>query len=142
LNILLVVPYVIFLAVFFGCIGAGLRNPRIVQLAESSLYCNFTITVATRISSALVAVILLPTMAFEVSLVIMLQRHWSVFCIGLSQSLASIIRVVFFTAFGFVAIVMGLVFFIGLQRGSSGEFDLILAVRFKGHLRTRNTPSH
>ncbi|EAU87080.2 hypothetical protein CC1G_05769 [Coprinopsis cinerea okayama7 len=106
-----------------GCLVVGLKNRETVQRPPDGFFCNFIIRVPSRISSASVAILTIPTLVLQVMTLLRLRRNWHLLK-------GSILRVLLFSCFCIVAVVLGIVFAAGSDRGppflnvivATGEF--------------------
>jgi len=116
-TILLVVPYILYVSVLVGTLIMGIQKPPIVRRVSSGMYCGFSDKMPGRLSTFLVALIMIPTVVLEVLVCYALYRQWELFK-RQKDALSMILRVVFFTCFGIMAIVFSLIFFFDVHHGA------------------------
>jgi len=114
---LLILPYVFLLALVIASWTIGIRNTDQVKIIGSGMYCHLE-GVMGKVSGAMVALTLLPTIALEISICIALRRNWGTFK-RMKHSLSIILRVVVFTMFGILAIAVSGVFVFTNNHGAS-----------------------
>lgn len=114
---LIIVPYAIFVPLLIAFLVVALQNPRIVQIAESGMYCIFSDRTPGRVSALMAGLILLPTVAVEVQTCGALRKKWALFK-HQKDSLSMIIRVLLFTCFGILAVILGAFFFFEVESGA------------------------
>ncbi|KAF8872507.1 hypothetical protein BD779DRAFT_334167 [Infundibulicybe gibba] len=112
----LILPYIFYASLAIACLVLGTRDPQIVQKVGSGMYCNLSNTVPGRISAILVTVFLVPTLGLIILILSSLRNNWRTFRQE-KHGLPLIIRVLIFTFFGVVAIV--LIFFSTIQHGAA-----------------------
>ncbi|GLB38953.1 hypothetical protein LshimejAT787_0601150 [Lyophyllum shimeji] len=118
LTSLLVVPYLLYVTILIGTLVVGWRDPLIVRRVGSGMYCNFSNRVPGRVSTVLVALIMLPAVVLEVLICTALRRQWALFK-SQPDALSMALRVVAFTFVGIFAIALSLVFFFTIDRASA-----------------------
>jgi len=114
---LLILPYVFLLALVIASWTIGIRNTDQVKIIGSGMYCHLEGEMG-KVSGAMVALTLLPTIALEISICIALRRNWGTFK-RMKHSLSIILRVVVFTMFGILAIAVSGVFVFTNNHGAS-----------------------
>ncbi|KAJ7137654.1 hypothetical protein C8R46DRAFT_1137811 [Mycena filopes] len=116
---LLILPYVILFSMVIASWATGIRNPQIVQIIGSGMYCHIGNSgILGRVSAILVAVTMIPTVVLEVLICIALRRNWETFK-RMKHSLAIILRVVIFTVFGVLAISLSGIFVFSNNHGAA-----------------------
>ncbi|EAU87081.1 hypothetical protein CC1G_05770 [Coprinopsis cinerea okayama7 len=110
LRALIAAPYCMHLAMFIGSLVVGLKHPETVQRPSNGFFCNYVIRIPSRISSISVAVLTIPTIVLQGMTFWALKRNWMLLR-------GSILRVLSFSFFGVVAIVLGIVFATGSAQG-------------------------
>jgi len=130
-KILLVLPYVLFLAVSGEALAFGLARPDSVRVTGSGMYCNSGLAVPGRISAAIVSIVLFPAVVIEIFLIIALRKHWDVFRSPGSNSnrinmLHTIIRVFLFSIFGIFALGLSVFFFFTIHHGAA--LNIVIAI--------------
>ncbi|TFK25325.1 hypothetical protein FA15DRAFT_668551 [Coprinopsis marcescibilis] len=118
MRVLLGVPYLMYLAMFLGCLGAGLLIPGTVQKDPNRFYCNLVTRIPSRISSITVATLMVPTTGLAVATFWLLKGNWS----SLKESIT---RVLAFSVIGLMAMALGVVF--ASISGREPELNMILA---------------
>lgn len=108
--LLLAVPYIPFIAMFVTCLALGIKDPSLAQRTGTGMYCNFVNKEPGRIAAISVAMLMIPTIFFEVWIIRSLGKNWSFFR-NRRSSLSAIIRIACFTLCGFAAIALALVSF-------------------------------
>ncbi|RDB27485.1 hypothetical protein Hypma_003846 [Hypsizygus marmoreus] len=122
--VLLVVPYIFFISIVVGTLVIGWQDPRTVRRVGSGMYCSFRNKVPGRLSTILVASIMIPAVVLEVLICRSLRRQWTLF-LHQKDSLPMILRVVLFTFFGIVAVALSLLFFVKVHHGS--ELNIVIS---------------
>lgn len=105
--LLLAVPHVINLVLFLVSLAVALHNPGHVKRAESGVYCIITTGIPGRTCSALVALAMVVTVAFEAMVITILYRnrgHWTQNYWTNSKNIGTMIRVAIFSLFGIMSI--------------------------------------
>ncbi|KAJ6572299.1 hypothetical protein B0H19DRAFT_1133246 [Mycena capillaripes] len=116
---LLILPYAILFAMVVASWAIGIRNPDIVQVIGSGMYCHLGPSgTLGKVSAAVVALMLLPTLALEILICISLRRNWGTFK-RMKNSLSIIIRVIIFTMFGILAITLSGIFVFTENHGAA-----------------------
>jgi len=116
---LLILPYAILFAMVVASWAIGIRNPGIVEIIGSGMYCHLGPSgTLGKVSAAVVALMLLPTLALEIMICIALRRNWGTFK-RMKNSLSIIIRVIIFTMFGILAITLSGIFVFTENHGAA-----------------------
>ncbi|KAF9458173.1 hypothetical protein BDZ94DRAFT_1313551 [Collybia nuda] len=113
---LLIIPYLLYVTIVVAMLVVGIQTPSTVQRVSSGMYCNFANRIPGRISTFLVASIMIPTVFLEIQVCMALRRNWNLFK-SQKGSLSMILRVVIFTLFGFFAIAASILFFFTVHHG-------------------------
>ncbi|KAJ7216731.1 hypothetical protein B0H12DRAFT_1154069 [Mycena haematopus] len=117
---LLILPYAILFSMVLASWVVGIRNTELVQVIGSGMYCHLgpgRNGSLGKISAAVVAIMLIPTLALEISICIALRRNWGTFR-SMRNSLSIILRVVIFTVFGMLAISLSGIFVFSDSHGA------------------------
>ncbi|PPQ76148.1 hypothetical protein CVT26_011798, partial [Gymnopilus dilepis] len=125
INILLVLPWMMWIAIFVGVLVFALSHKEEVALSRNGTYCvigDYSIPKMTSISTTIASTSIVGLEAF---IALLLYRNRAIVNI-FSQSLAMAVRILIFTVLGFGAIAVGLVFTITKTRGI--QFDIIIAI--------------
>ncbi|KAJ7669484.1 hypothetical protein DFH06DRAFT_1181310 [Mycena polygramma] len=116
---LLILPYAILFSMVVASWVIGIRNPNVVEIIGSGMYCHLGPSgTLGRVSAAVVVLLLLPTLALEISICIALRRNWGTFK-RMKHSLSIIIRVMIFTMFGILAIALSAIFVFSENHGAA-----------------------
>ncbi|KAJ7670364.1 hypothetical protein B0H17DRAFT_1085926 [Mycena rosella] len=116
---LLILPYVILFLMVIASWVVGIRNPDLVVIIGSGMYCHIGPSgTLGKVSAALVALTLLPTLALEIMICISLRRNWTTFR-RMKNSLSIIVRVMIFTLFGILAIGLSGIFVFSESHGAA-----------------------
>ncbi|KDQ22356.1 hypothetical protein PLEOSDRAFT_163253 [Pleurotus ostreatus PC15] len=111
-------PYIPALSFFFGVLWYGLENPKDVKPGDSCMYCVVGASFPGKASAIYVALILAAGVGIEVVIATTLYNNWRSYTRNSKDSFALIIRVVLFTAFGFMSIVISLVYLSHSKHGA------------------------
>jgi len=125
LTALLVVPYLIYVTILIGTLVVGWRDPLTVRRVGSAMYCSFSNRVPGRLSTILVALIMLPAAVFEVLICKALRQQWTLFG-HQTDALSMALRVVAFTFVGISAIALSVVFFFMIHHGS--DLTIVISI--------------
>ncbi|KAF8217621.1 hypothetical protein K438DRAFT_2006688 [Mycena galopus ATCC 62051] len=116
---ILIAPYVILFSMVLASWVVGIRDTESVQLIGSGMYCHLGSSgTLGKVSAAVVALMLIPTLALEISICMSLRRNWNTFK-RQSRALSIIIRVVIFTIFGILAITLSGIFVFSNSHGAA-----------------------
>ncbi|KAJ7791358.1 hypothetical protein B0H14DRAFT_2935721 [Mycena olivaceomarginata] len=116
---ILLFPYVILFAMVLASWVTGIRNTDHVRVIGSGMYCHLNSSAALgKASAAVVALLLLPTLALEISICVALRRNWGTFK-RMKNSLSIILRVMIFTVFGILAITLSGIFVFSGSHGAA-----------------------
>ncbi|KAJ6470199.1 hypothetical protein C8R47DRAFT_759160 [Mycena vitilis] len=116
---LLILPYAILFSMVVASWAIGIRNPSLVEVIGSGMYCHLGPSgTLGKVSAAVVALLLLPTLALEISICIALRRNWGTFK-RMKHSLSIIVRVMIFTMFGILAIALSAIFVFSEKHGAA-----------------------
>ncbi|KAG2003151.1 hypothetical protein CC2G_003775 [Coprinopsis cinerea AmutBmut pab1-1] len=91
-------PYILYVGMLTSFIVIGLLNPTTVQLGARDFYCSFIMRVPARITSILVAVLMIPTVVLNSITLYHLRGNWNLLR-------GSVRRVMAFSVVGVLAIV-------------------------------------
>ncbi|KAK7059839.1 hypothetical protein R3P38DRAFT_3168291 [Favolaschia claudopus] len=123
---LLILPYAFLVAIVVAAWTTGIRNSGSVELIGSGMYCHLGHSATLgRVSAAIVALLLIPTLALEIAICVALRRNWGTFK-KMRNSLSIIMRVVIFTIFGTLAIGVSGVFVFSDAHGAA--LNIVLAI--------------
>jgi hypothetical protein len=125
LTALLIIPYLLYITFLVSTLVIGWQNPQIVRRAGSGMYCSFSNRMPGRISTLLVALILIPAAVLEILVCRAIRRQWSVFK-QQPDALSTTLRVVAFTFVGILAIVLSIVFFFIIHHGA--DLNIIISI--------------
>ncbi|KAJ7474429.1 hypothetical protein B0H11DRAFT_2182674 [Mycena galericulata] len=115
---LVILPYFFLFSMVIASWAVGIHDPTLVQIIGSGMYCHIgPIATLGRVSAALVALTLLPTLTLEIMICIALRRNWATFK-TMKNSLSIILRVMIFTVFGMLAITLSGVFVFSDNHGA------------------------
>ncbi|KAJ4490418.1 hypothetical protein J3R30DRAFT_3421562 [Lentinula aciculospora] len=115
----------VFLPYFFGAgmfalsLVIGLRDRGTVTREPGGFYCNMMNPLPGKLSTAIVAVIMLICVCLGVAICVILRKNWRAFSSDVRAPLATVMRVLCFSAFSLLAIVLGILFFC-MPRDSHG----------------------
>ncbi|KAL4252175.1 G-protein coupled receptors family 2 profile 2 domain-containing protein, partial [Pleurotus pulmonarius] len=98
-------PYIPALCFFFGVLWYALEKPEEVKPGDSCMYCVVGASFPGKASAIYVALILASGVGIEAVIATTLYNNWRSYTRSSRDSFALIIRVVLFTAFGFMSIV-------------------------------------
>ncbi|KAF7323521.1 hypothetical protein MKEN_00571700 [Mycena kentingensis (nom. inval.)] len=116
---ILVLPYCMMFGMVLASWVSGMRHPESVTIIGSGMYCHLSHTsLLGRVSAALVAFTLIPTLGLEISICIALRRNWSTFK-RMKNSMSITLRVMLFTLIGILAISLSAVFVFSDNHGAS-----------------------
>ncbi|KAJ7695343.1 hypothetical protein B0H17DRAFT_430733 [Mycena rosella] len=102
---LVCLPYIPAWAMFFFSLRIGLGDPTLVQRPHSSMYCNMPRTdMPKRVSSIVVATIMIICLGVEAVIFRNLRRAWSTLKWDGPNSVSMIVRVLAFTMVGMLTI--------------------------------------
>ncbi|KAJ7484234.1 hypothetical protein FB451DRAFT_1231843 [Mycena latifolia] len=116
---LLILPYVILSSMVLASWVVGIRDPDLVVIIGSGMYCHIGPSgTLGKVSAALVALLLLPTLTLEIMICIALRRNWATLR-RMKNSLSIIVRVMIFTVFGVLAIGLSGIFVFSGSHGAA-----------------------
>ncbi|CAK5282337.1 unnamed protein product [Mycena citricolor] len=123
---LIIIPYCFLVAMATASWATGSADPASVGLIGSGMYCHIDAASGKlgKISGALVALILLPTVAIEISICVALRQHWKTFR-RVRHSFSIMIRVMVFTLIGLLAVSIGALFVFSSNHGPA--MNIVLA---------------
>ncbi|KAJ2914167.1 hypothetical protein MD484_g6228, partial [Candolleomyces efflorescens] len=108
---LLLFPYCYFWAMVIACLVIGsTHKSAVLGPFVGGSYCFLGVPAPAKISAITVAILLLPTIALEVSIGRMLYKNWLVLRHQNHFPLNTVIRILVFTAVGILVIGLGVVF--------------------------------
>lgn len=105
-------------------LALGLSDPGTVGRNTANTYCNLKNRTPSKVSSIIVASLMVPTIIIEICVCVILRRDWQV----QKYSPSSALRVVGFSTFGALAIVIGIAFAANKHYDHSPGFNVILAM--------------
>ncbi|KAE9393241.1 hypothetical protein BT96DRAFT_228795 [Gymnopus androsaceus JB14] len=123
--VLFVFPYLFAGGMFALSLTIGLKDRSVVTRAPGGFYCNMTNALPGKLSAIIVTVIMIICVCLDVYICVILRRHWHN---DLQASLATVMRVLVFSAFSVVAIVLGLFFFFMPRSKHGPGLELVLAL--------------
>ncbi|KAI3615459.1 hypothetical protein WG66_011898 [Moniliophthora roreri] len=115
--VILFAPYILFVCIFTESLVIALVQPKSVRRTGSGMYCNTGVPIPGRLSAALVSVVLLIALGIEIRIIIALRRNYKDLKSN-AQTMNLIIRVLAFTLFGVIAIVLGVYFTFTVHHGA------------------------
>ncbi|KAJ7096149.1 hypothetical protein C8R44DRAFT_889863 [Mycena epipterygia] len=116
---ILILPYVILFAMVIASWAVGIRNPDLVVMIGSGMYCHIGPSgTLGKVSAALVALSLIPTLALEIMICVALRRNWATFK-RMKHSMSITLRVIIFTMFGILAIALSGIFVFTESHGAA-----------------------
>jgi len=116
---LLILPYVILFGMVIASWVVGIRDPALVTIIGSGMYCHIGPSgTLGKVSAGLVALTLIPTLALEILICIALRRNWTTFK-RMKNSLSITLRVMIFTLFGILAITLSGIFVFSESHGAA-----------------------
>jgi len=114
---ILILPYCMLFGMVVASWVTGVRNPGSVAIIGSGMYCHIGSSgTLGKVSAALVALTLIPTLTFEILICIALRRNWATFK-RMHNSMSIILRVVVFTLIGVLAISLSALFVFSSNHG-------------------------
>ncbi|GLB38961.1 hypothetical protein LshimejAT787_0601230 [Lyophyllum shimeji] len=122
---LVLVPWVIWVAVFVGVLLFGIHHSDLVQISPNGTFCILTHTTLPKLTSVWATIASTVLVSEEAVIAILLYRNREVFSAGLGRNKTMAIRVGIFTALGVAAIAVALVYTVTQKRGV--QFDLLIA---------------
>ncbi|KAF8067918.1 hypothetical protein FPV67DRAFT_1164672 [Lyophyllum atratum] len=125
LTALLVVPYLLYVAILVGTLVVGWQHPDTVRRVGSGMYCNFSNRIPGRLSTLLVALIMLPAVVLEALICKALRQQWALFK-RQPDALSMALRVVSFAFVGILAIALSLVFFFMVHHGA--DLNIVISM--------------
>lgn len=124
---LVLVPYIPAIITFSLSLGIGLKHPETVRRIDSGMYCNMENQYPGKISAILVLVFMLACIILEVLICRDVRRHMSALRNEVFGHLkATLIRVLAFSAFTVVAVIMSIIFFFTDNHGPA--LNIIIAL--------------
>ncbi|KIK61433.1 hypothetical protein GYMLUDRAFT_582984 [Collybiopsis luxurians FD-317 M1] len=125
---LLFVPYLLGAAMFTLSLVIGLKDHDTVTRPPGGFYCNMKDTLPGKISAIVVAAIMIICVFLGGTISIILRRHWRVFTNQSRTPLATAMRVLCFSAFSVVAIVLGIIFFFTPRSSHGPGLEIVLSL--------------
>jgi len=114
---ILILPYCMLVGMVIASWVAGVRNPSGVLIIGSGMYCHIGYSgTLGKVSAALVALTLIPTVTLEILICISLRKNWATFK-RMKNSMSIILRVVIFTLIGILAISLSALFVFSSNHG-------------------------
>ncbi|KAJ3746363.1 hypothetical protein DFH05DRAFT_938939 [Lentinula detonsa] len=121
-------PYIAGTGMFAVSLVIGLKDRETVIREPGGFYCNMLNPIPGKLSAVIVAVIMLICLCLSITISIILGRNWRAFSSDAHAPLATVLRVLCFSAFSVVAVVLGLLFFF-TPRGKHGPgLQITLAI--------------
>ncbi|KAJ3846573.1 hypothetical protein EV368DRAFT_69804 [Lentinula lateritia] len=117
--LLLSIPYLSGAGMFAMSLVIGLGDRETVRREPGEFYCNMKNSVPGKLSAAIVAAIMLICVSLGITICVILRKNWNAVRSDVQVPLATVTRVLCFSAFSAVATVLGLLFFI-TPRSSHG----------------------
>jgi hypothetical protein len=125
LTALLVIPYLLYITILIGTLVVGWYNPHTVRRVGSGMYCNFSNRIPGRLSTLLVALIMVPAVVLEILICRALRQQWTLFK-RTPDALSMVLRVVAFTFVGILAIALSMVFFFMIHHGA--DLNIVISI--------------
>jgi len=123
IALLIVTPYLLHFTIAMTCLAVGLNDPGTVgRLSIVNAYCNFKNRTPSKVSSVIVASLMVPSIIIGICVCVILIRDWQVRKYSPSSSL----RVLGFSMYGTLAIALGIVF-AASSHDHSPELNVVLA---------------
>ncbi|KAJ7579199.1 hypothetical protein C8J56DRAFT_965073 [Mycena floridula] len=121
---LIMIPYMIWFAMFAGILATGILYPEQVVRSKTGNYCDLMSPTPAKVSSFIVILATLASITIQgfIGRFLYINRH---FISGSMHSLTMTFRVMFFTLGGAVAFGISVVYVIASKPGA--EFDIVLA---------------
>ncbi|KAF5383233.1 hypothetical protein D9615_004917 [Tricholomella constricta] len=125
LTVLLIFPYILYVAFLVGTLVVGWRDPRTVRRVGSGMYCSFANKIPGRLTTGLVLLIMVPCVVLEILICKALRLQWAFFK-RQPDALSMALRVVAFTFVGILSIALSVVFFFMIRHGS--ELNIVISI--------------
>lgn len=122
---LIIVPWVIWAAVFIGVLLFGIHHSELVQISPNGTFCVLVHTTLPKLTSIWATIASTVLVSEEVVIAILLYRNREIFSSGLGQNKTMAIRIGIFSMLGVGAIAVALVYTVTQRRGV--QFDLLIA---------------
>jgi len=122
---LVVVPWVIWAAVFVGVLLFGIHHSNLVKISPNGTFCILVHTTLPKLTSLWATIASTVLVSEEVVIAILLYKNREVFSGGLGRNKTMAIRVGIFIMLGVGAIAVALVYTVTQKRGV--QFDLLIA---------------
>ncbi|RDB27558.1 hypothetical protein Hypma_003850 [Hypsizygus marmoreus] len=122
--ILVLVPWITWVAVLVGVLLFGVHHPDLVGLSPNGTFCALVKTSLPKLTSVWATIASTVLFSQEVIVAVLLYRNRDIIS-GFGQSIAMAIRIGVFTIMGIAAIAVALVFTVTEKRGV--QFDVLLA---------------
>ncbi|KAJ7056172.1 hypothetical protein C8F01DRAFT_1157008 [Mycena amicta] len=123
--VILILPYCMMFGMVIASWVTGMNNPERVKVIGSGMYCHIgPSSTLGRVSAALVALTLIPTLALEIAICIALRKNWTTFK-RMRHSMSITLRVMIFTLFGILAISLSAIFVFSDSHGAA--INVVLA---------------
>ncbi|KAJ4466078.1 hypothetical protein C8R41DRAFT_77207 [Lentinula lateritia] len=103
--LLLAIPYLSGAGMFAMSLVIGLRDRGTVRREPGGFYCNMENPIPGKLSAALVAVIMLICVSLGITICVILRKNWNAVRSDVQVPLATVTRVLCFSAFSVVATV-------------------------------------
>ncbi|KAK0476128.1 hypothetical protein IW261DRAFT_441012 [Armillaria novae-zelandiae] len=125
--LLMCLPY-LFPAVIFGlALSRGIRHPESVILANSKMFCNIDYHILSMATTIFTFIIMLPTLILTLMVIFLVQKYWRALPRDRRRGLlSSCIRLVIFTMFSLVSVVINVILITGLDWGAWSGIPNIL----------------
>lgn len=121
---LLIVPYIVWLAVFLGTLLYGTSNPDNVRRSPNETYCDSKNPLLSKISSLIVVCCTVLIVALQGVIALRLYQNRGIIS-GSSQSVTMVIRVMIFSLLGALALGVAVAYVITWKHDQA--FDMLLA---------------
>ncbi|KAF9078356.1 hypothetical protein BDP27DRAFT_1412357 [Rhodocollybia butyracea] len=127
--ILVIFPYIFGGGMFALSLVIGLKDRSTVTRAPGGFYCDMINTVPGRVSAIMVTAIMAICVCLCATIAVVLRRNWSIFYRETTGTpLSTVMRVLVFTLFSMVAVVLGLVFFFTPRSSHGPAMELVLSI--------------
>jgi len=121
--LLIIIPYLLHFTMAVACLTLGLSDPGTVGRNSVNTYCNLKNRIPSKVSSIIVASLMVPTIFIEIRVWVILRRDWQV----KKYPPSSALRAVGFSTFGTLAIVISIAF-TSIRYDHRPGFNVILAM--------------
>ncbi|KAJ7053286.1 hypothetical protein C8F01DRAFT_552011 [Mycena amicta] len=124
---LIVVPYIPAWAVFTLTLRLGLDEPGLILRRDDGAYCSIVSSIPSRVSSALVAGLMITCVGIEIVIILAMRRAWETLQRDDRGSITITVRVMAFTLVGMLFIILSLVL-LALPNDHDTAFNIVIAI--------------